>query len=96
MTPYKESIFRELEKVLAKAAPEQIERLLNDIAQGKFTETAQTRAGANDNHCNVTGINELADKRRGETVHVKDRSSRNHGAQLSAAARDVRRAGYSS
>lgn len=60
MTPYKEDLFRELEEVLAKAEPEQIERLLSDIAHGEFRETAQTRAGANDNHCNVTNINRVA------------------------------------
>jgi hypothetical protein len=96
MTPYKESIFRELEKVLADAAPEQIERLLSDIAQGKFTETAQTRAGLNDNHCNVTDINALGNQRRIGASGVRHRGLREQGTPLSQTARDIRRVGYSS
>lgn len=56
MTPYKDEIYHELEIVLSRAAPEQIKRLLNDIAQGRFSETAQTRAGDNDNRANVTDM----------------------------------------
>jgi|GEM_PF-2740235 hypothetical protein len=105
MTPYKESIFRELEQILAAAEPEQIERLLSDIATGTFSETAQTRAGTNDNHCNVTGINELVDQRRadaagmrthGGTVRLKGHGLRDRSEQLSTEARNQRRAGYSS
>jgi ketol-acid reductoisomerase len=59
--PYKEDIFRELEALLATAEPEQIERLLSDIATGQFAETAQTRAGTNDDRANVTDI---SDKKR--------------------------------
>lgn len=105
MTPYKEHIFRELEQVLANAAPEQIERLLSDIATGQYSATAQTRAGTNDNHCNVTDINDLANARRVDSAtarsraHVarmKSRALRAQSEQLSIAARDVRRMGYSS
>lgn len=56
MTPYKQDIFRELEILLANAEPEEIKALLSDIAHGKFAETAQTRAGSNDNRENVTDI----------------------------------------
>jgi hypothetical protein len=90
MTPYKEDIFREVQKALAEAKPEQIERLLHDIANGAFCETAQTRAGTNDNHCNVTGINELVHQRRQDAV-----KRHNSSGQLSAGARAGRRAGYS-
>ena len=54
--PYKADIFRELEAVLANASPEQITRLLNDIATGQFAETSQTRAGSNDDRSNVTDM----------------------------------------
>ncbi|RKE92122.1 hypothetical protein C8N30_3879 [Sulfitobacter guttiformis] len=57
MTPYKERIFSQIEKVLSQAEPAQIEKLLSDIASGQFCQTAQTRAGDNDNHSNVTNIN---------------------------------------
>lgn len=100
MTPYKDAIFCELKKVLARAEPEQIESLLSDIAKGKFTETSLTRAGANDDHSNVTDITELGNQRRIAAAHahdrVQNRAARDHSVQLSAAARDVRRAGYSS
>ena len=105
MTPYKDDIFRELEKVLANAAPEEIERLLKDIATGKFDETAQTRAGLNDDQSNVTDINDRANQRRDEAAGARSRAevaratsreTREHCEQLSDASRNVRRAGYSS
>ncbi|WP_298865101.1 hypothetical protein [uncultured Sulfitobacter sp.] len=90
MTPYKEDIFRELKQVLAEAEPEQIERLLSDIAHGEFVETAQTRAGSNDNQCNVTNINHVVGS-------VKAGASRpRNPEQLSDASRQTRRTGYSS
>jgi hypothetical protein len=90
MTPYKEDIFREIEAVLAKAAPEDIELLLNDIACGHFDETAETRAGTNDNHCNVTNIKELAQQRLD-----RDASSRKVSDQLSEVSYNERRAEHS-
>lgn len=89
MMPYKEDIFRELEVVLAHARPEQIERLLSDIANGKFAQTAQTRAGSNDDRANVTDMIS-ADAR------ISVRLKKTQGVQLTAAARDVRRKRYSS
>jgi hypothetical protein len=89
MTPFKEDIFRELEALLADARPEQIERLLSDIAQGTYTETSQTRAGSNDNRANVTDM-----IRAKGPVAIRLKSDQ--GLQLSAAARDVRRKRYSS
>lgn len=56
MMQYKDEIYHELEIVLSRAGPEQIKRLLKDIAQGHFSETAQTRAGDNDNRANVTDM----------------------------------------
>lgn len=87
--PYKDDIFRELEAVLANAEPEQIKHLLADIAQGRFSETAQTRAGGNDNRANVT---DMVHAKSPEDRHVRSLS----GGQLSVAAREKRRAGYSS
>ncbi len=87
MTPYKEDIFRELEQIIAKAAPEQIERLLGDIAAGRFDQTAQTRAGNNDDQTNVTDINHRAHQRHDEVAVECD--------ELSATPRKLRRAGYS-
>ncbi len=93
MTQYKADIFRELEAVLANADSKQIERLLRDIARGQFSETAQTRAGDNDDTSNVTGINETMSRRVSKPAK--------HPAQvfideLSGPSRDVRRQRYSS
>ena len=89
MTPYKDDIFCELKQVLAEARPEQIKRLLSDIAHGEFVETAQTRAGTNDNQCNVTNINHVVTPAKAEVSPIRDT------AQLSDASRQLRRAGYS-
>ncbi|WP_299031917.1 hypothetical protein [uncultured Sulfitobacter sp.] len=86
MTPYKAYIFDELKAVLAKAEPEQIERLLHDIAQGTFLETAQTRAGDNDNQTNVTNM----------VKHRIEAADCAPTQELSDAARDTRRMRYSS
>lgn len=91
MTPYKEDIFRELKKVLAKAKSEELEQLLSDIANGAYCETAETRAGSNDNQCNVTNISTGA-------AAIKEHAPRAAAAatQLSDVSREKRRAGYSS
>lgn len=89
MTPYKEDIFRELKEVLAKAEPEQIEQLLSDIAHGEFVETALTRAGRNDNQCNVTSMNHAVGEAKVSPACPCSE------AQLSDASRQKRRAGYS-
>jgi len=90
MTPYNAEIFAKLEAMLAEAAPRQIERLLSDIATGQYSETAQTRAGDNDDQTNVTGINDRA------RVQSRRLASRTPCAELSAASRDTRRQRYSS
>jgi|TARA_B110000908_G_scaffold103908_1_gene122341 hypothetical protein len=89
MTPYKEDIFRELKEVLAKAEPEQIEQLLSDIAHGEFVETALTRAGANDDQCNVTSMNHAVNATKASPARPRSET------QLSDASRQKRRAGYS-
>jgi hypothetical protein len=91
MTPYKEDIFRELEQVIANAAPEQLEQLLRDIAAGKFDQTAQTRAGSNDDQTNVTDINH-----RTSQQHVEAPEVCGEFHSLSVASRKLRHAGYSS
>ncbi|MGB5865114.1 MAG: hypothetical protein WBG95_12545 [Sulfitobacter sp.] len=54
--PYKDDIFRELEVALSKATPEQVAKLLSDLATGRYAQTAQTRAGTNDDRSNVTDM----------------------------------------
>ena len=89
MTQYKEDIFCELERVIANAAPEQIERLLSDIAAGKFDETAQTRAGNNDDQTNVTNINHRANQHCDETGEARGECD-----DLSVTSRRLRHAGF--
>jgi hypothetical protein len=94
MTRYKADIFRELEAVLANADSRQIERLLSDIACGRFSETALTRAGDNDDTSNVTDINQKAT--RGEETKPAHRVAKVSNDELSGASRDERRQRYSS
>jgi hypothetical protein len=93
MTQYKADIFRELEAVLANADSKHIERLLRDIARGQFSETAQTRAGDNDDTSNVTGINEKAPRVKSKPSHC---AARVFNDELSGPSRDERRQRYSS
>lgn len=84
MTPCKSDILCAVEAVLAEAEPEQLERLLRDIANGEFSETAQTRAGKNDNPTNVTNITANADQHGKKTI---SRSVKKDGVTRSGAPR---------
>jgi hypothetical protein len=102
MTPYKKDIFHEVKAVLAVAEPEQIKLLLSDIASGQFPETAQTRAGANDNHSNVLQITgsagraSTANRLHANALRHHSQELRERSAQLSKACRDLRQKRYSS